>query len=67
MDVYFLLKCKSCNWFRKSNGLSSDLKDLTQVANCAKCSGRKFKCPKCGQPVKMIRARSINGINEKKD
>ncbi len=56
-DVYFLLKCKSCNWHRKSNGLTSDLKDLAQVANCAKCSGRKFKCPKCGETVKMIRVK----------
>ena len=57
-DTFFLLKCKGCNWSRKSNGLSSDLKDLTQVANCAKCSGRKFKCPKCGQHVKLMRIRS---------
>jgi hypothetical protein len=56
-QVYFLLKCASCKWWRKSNGLSSDLKDLKEVSNCAHCSGRKFKCPQCGQIVKMIRAR----------
>jgi len=59
MNDIFLLRCKGCNWFRKSNGLSSDLSDLTEVSSCAKCSGRKFKCPKCGQAVKMVRVRNV--------
>jgi hypothetical protein len=58
MSSVFILKCKSCNWFRKSGGLSSDLRDLTEVSNCAKCSGRKYKCPKCGTIMKLIRVKT---------
>jgi hypothetical protein len=57
METYFLLKCKGCKWWRRSNGLSSDLKDLHPIPNCPSCSGRKFKCPQCGQQVKMMRVK----------
>lgn len=57
--VYFLLKCNKCGWGRRSTGLSEDLKTLSEVKTCNNCGGaRKFKCPKCGQIVKMIRVKN---------
>lgn len=55
MQTYFILRCKHCGWARKSTGLTEDLKDLVQASNCVSCSGRKYKCPKCSQLVKMMR------------
>jgi hypothetical protein len=62
-NVYFLLKCNKCGWWRKSTGLSEDLKDLAEIKFCHNCGGaRKFKCPKCAQMVKMIR---VNNESDK--
>ena len=39
-----------------STGLADDLKDITEVKKaCATCSGRRFKCPKCGGIAKLLR------------
>ena len=55
MQVYFLLKCK-CKWWKKTTGTTEDLKGLVEHKPCANCHGaRKFKCPKCGTIVKMMR------------
>jgi hypothetical protein len=55
-NVFFILKCKRCSWTRKSTGTSDDLKDLVEVRRCTNCGGgRKFKCPKCAEHVKMTR------------
>ncbi len=55
-NVYFILKCRKCSWNRKSTGTSDDLKGLVEVRRCTNCGGgRKFKCPKCGEHVKMER------------
>ena len=64
-EVYFLLKCRKCSWWRKSTGLSEDLKDLAEVKTCASCGGRKFKCPKCGTHIKLMRVRNLNEPNQK--
>ena len=51
----FVLKCK-CKWFKKSDGTSKDLEDLVEFKPCSNCGGpRKFKCPNCGNIVKMMR------------
>lgn len=49
----YIVKCQNCKW-------KSDLQDnqkfenLTLVKNsCSKCSGIKFKCPKCGMLARM--------------
>lgn len=59
MDDYrFLVKCGNCSWTRKTNGIQSDLKDLTEVVKCSNCGGpRQFKCPKCGMIAKQFRVR----------
>lgn len=53
--IKFIVKCQVCRW-------KSDIKDnqnfeeLTPVTNgCSKCSGKKFKCPKCGRYARMHR------------
>lgn len=63
--VYFLLKCKSCRWWRKS--LATDLTDLVEFKACASCSGpRKFKCPKCASIIKSVRVEEFHDdIQEK--
>jgi hypothetical protein len=62
MQVYFLLKCQKCKWWRKSTGLTEDLKDLVEFKPCANCHGlRKFKCPKCAKIIKMMRV-NVNDI-----
>lgn len=56
MEVYFLLTCKKCKWWRKCSGISEELKDLVEIKNCINCGGpRKFKCPKCSTLIKMMR------------
>lgn len=45
------LNCRKCNW-KKEITNEIDLKELVEVG-CRKCSGRKFKCPKCGYFVKV--------------
>lgn len=56
MQVYFLLRCKKCKWWRKCAGLSKDLEDLVEIKKCNNCGGvRKFKCPECTTPMKMMR------------
>ena len=58
MQVYFLLSCNKCKWWKKSTGTTEDLKDLIEFKPCANCRlyPRKFKCPKCNNIVKMLRA-----------
>lgn len=59
MNVYFLISCKRCKWFRKSTGLTEDLKDLVEIKKCNNCGGvKKFKCPKCSNIVKALRVNS---------
>lgn len=56
MKKNFVIRCSNCGWKELSTGLSVDLQHLTEVKkSCAHCSGRRFKCPKCGQQAKMIR------------
>ena len=55
----FILRCQKCRWARLSTGLSEDLKDLHEYVSCANCGKiRTFRCPKCGQTVKLIRIRN---------
>lgn len=63
--AYFILKCRKCNWFRKSNGLSSELSDLSEIKTCQKCGGRKFKCPKCNTTIKLMRFNEPDKKEEK--
>jgi len=63
-DVYFILKCRKCNWWRRSTGLSADLQDLAEVKGCVSCGGRKFKCPKCGTHIKLMRVRNASNKKE---
>ena len=56
MQVYFLLRCRRCKWWRKCPGLTKDLEDLVEIKKCKNCGGvRKFKCPKCAEMIKMMR------------
>ena len=48
--MYFL-RCNSCKWWLKTENLSG----LIETTTCAKCSGRKFRCPSCGYLVKMLK------------
>lgn len=58
MDKNFILRCIKCRWARMSTGVSADLADLREIKGCANCGGsRKFKCPKCGQIVKLLRVK----------
>lgn len=55
----FVISCLKCRWTRITSGISTDIKDLTEVhIGCKTCGKwRKFKCPKCGNyaPMKRIR------------
>ena len=54
----FILKCNKCNWHRFSNGRTDELSDLKEVVRCTKCGRpREFKCPGCGNDIKMIRVK----------
>lgn len=56
MQVYFLLSCKKCKFFNKNGGTTEELKDFVEFKPCKSCHGpRKFKCPKCGNIIKMQR------------
>lgn len=58
MEKNFILRCAKCRWARMSTGLSSDLADLKENKGCESCGkGRNFKCPKCGQNVKLLRVK----------
>lgn len=58
-DQYlFKLFCKNCSFTKLTNGTQEDLKDLHEMGGCSSCSGRKFKCPKCGHVVKLAKNRS---------
>jgi len=50
-----MLRCSKCRWAETSTGNSKDLTHLKEVVNCASCSGRTFKCPKCGANSKLFR------------
>ena len=61
MDVYFLLSCNKCKWWKKSTGTTADLQGLVEHKACANCHGqRKFKCPKCANIVKMLRVNTAS-------
>jgi len=52
----FILKCKKCQWYKKTLGTKDELKGLVEFKPCANCHGiRKFKCPDCGTIIKMFR------------
>ena len=63
MEKNFIIRCHKCRWARLSTGISSDLADLTEIANsCSSCGkARQFKCPKCGLPAKMTRIKRTDG------
>ena len=69
MNVYFLLSCNKCKWWRKSNGTTEDLKDLREHKPCSNCNlyPRKFKCPKCGNIIKMFRVNERNDADIQKE
>ena len=49
----YIVKCQNCNW-KSSFKDDQKFEELTLVKNiCAKCSGKKFKCPKCGHHARM--------------
>lgn len=49
----YIVKCQNCNWKSKASE-KQDFKELTPVKGvCSKCSGKKFKCPKCGRYARM--------------
>lgn len=68
MNVYFLLSCNKCKWWKKSTGTTEDLKGLVEVKGCANChyKQRKFKCPKCANVVKMMRVNEETDANIQK-
>jgi hypothetical protein len=49
----FLIRCSSCKWVKTTNGSAEELKELYEIKGCNHCTGRKFRCPKCGYPAKM--------------
>lgn len=54
----FILRCKRCDWIRYTDGFSKEVEDLHEYKKCSTCGGpRKFRCPDCGNMVKMIRLR----------
>lgn len=55
MEKKFIIRCQVCRWAELTTGISDDLTHLTEVRTCNHCSGRKFKCPKCGRSAKMIK------------
>ena len=56
MQVFILLKCNRCKWYRKCKGTSEELKDLVEFKPCLNCHGpRKFKCPGCATIIKSMR------------
>lgn len=62
MQVYFLLSCKSCKWFRKCGGTTKELEDLVEFKPCSNCHGaRKFKCPQCATIMKIKRVNVPDG------
>lgn len=59
MQTYFLVSCKKCKFWLK--GSNEDLKTLKEFKPCASCYGpRKFKCPKCGNIIKLQRVNSYD-------
>ncbi len=61
MQVYFLLSCK-CKWFKKTTGTTEDLSGLVEFKACKNCHGqRKFKCPQCGNIIKLQRVNVKDG------
>ncbi len=58
MEKNFILRCSRCRWARMSTGLSSDFIDLREIKGCNNCGKpRTFKCPTCGQIVKLLRVK----------
>lgn len=58
IEKSFIIRCPACRWAEMSTGISDDLAHLHEIKVCANCSGgRKFRCPKCGTPAKMIRVK----------
>ena len=52
----FRLQCQRCRYTEFSTGLSADLKHLYEVKKGSLYRGpRLFRCPKCGQTVKLLR------------
>ncbi len=46
--------CPKCKWKLLTNGTKEEVKDLYEYKTCANCTGRKFRCPKCGQQARMV-------------
>ena len=60
IQVYYLLKCVPCKWWRKWSGMPDDVKDLVEFRPCTSCHGpKKFKCPQCGKIIKALRVREV--------
>lgn len=57
MDKPFIIHCLKCGWKETSTGISSDLAHLYEIKNhCSNCGKtRRFRCPKCANPAKMLR------------
>ena len=51
----YIIRCRSCGWYEKTTGISSEMEHLTEVkSDCQKCGKpRKFRCLKCKALAKM--------------
>lgn len=60
MEKKYMIKCR-CGWTIITTGLTEDLKDLYEYKGCTRCSGRKFRCPKCGGKANMFKVNARRG------